>query len=154
VSREVSHPQAPISSSDDPALHVFAVDTVLKGTAQERQGVVSADFGSSCGLELSGVGPFAVFATRSDDVVGDQYAADLCGGTAPVDATLAADLATLAASPVNPAPSDAPQPGAAGPTAPQPAASSVLVAPLAASAALVLLLAGLLLRRRARRRSR
>jgi hypothetical protein len=43
-----------------PALHVFAVDTVFKGTAHEQQGVVSPMSGATCGLELAGEGPFAL----------------------------------------------------------------------------------------------
>lgn len=148
VSREVSHPPGPIASSDDPALHVFAVETVFKGTAEERQGVVSADFSSSCGLELSGDGPFVVFATRSADVADDQYAADLCGGSGPVDETLAAELTALAGPSTDPAPPSDPVPEAA-PTPRQPAASPPPWPAIAATAALVLLVGGLLLRRRA-----
>ena len=118
VSRE--EPRGRLTSSADPALHVFAVDTVFKGTARERQGVVSPVSGATCGLELSGEGPFVVFATRSADLGGmrfttladDQYAAFLCGGTAPSTPALAAELAALADSP--PGPSAAPLPGAAG----------------------------------------
>jgi hypothetical protein len=91
VSREVSHPHSPVLSSTDPTLHVFAVDSVFKGSAAQRQGVVSADSGASCGLELSGDGPFVVFANRE----GAQYTASLCGGSAPLTAALEADLRAL-----------------------------------------------------------
>jgi hypothetical protein len=101
-------------------LHVFAVDTVFKGAAHERQGVVSPVSGATCGLELSGEGPFVVFATRSADLGGmrftslaeDQYAAFLCGGTAPSTPALEAELGALADVP--PGSSAAPLPGAAG----------------------------------------
>jgi hypothetical protein len=79
VSREVSGG----SVSSDPALHVLAVTEVYKGSAHAEQGVVSAASGGSRGLELTGEGPLAVFATRSVDVAGDQYRADLCGGHGP-----------------------------------------------------------------------
>jgi lactam utilization protein B len=80
VSREEP---ATVTSSADPALHVFAVDTVYKGTVHQSQGVISPVSGATCGLELTGDGPFVVFATRSADLgVGeftrlaeDQYAA-------------------------------------------------------------------------------
>ncbi len=62
LSRTVSHPDWPTMSSADPALDVFATDTVFKGEVHEQQGVVSAAEGASCGLELSGDGPFVVFA--------------------------------------------------------------------------------------------
>jgi hypothetical protein len=104
VSREVSHPNAPVFSSADPALHVFAVDSVFKGSAAERQGVVSAAEGATCGLELSGEGPFVVFANRD----GGRYTASLCGGSAPLTAALEADLRALAPAS---APSAAPRPG-------------------------------------------
>jgi hypothetical protein len=154
VPREVTHPGAPISSSGDPALHVFTVDAVFKGNVHERQGVVSADAGASCGLELSGPGPFVVFAFHSDDVAADQFTADLCGGTARADAGLEAELAALAALHGSPPSSADPLPGAAGAPAPQRTASSVPVAALAGTAAIVLLVTGLLLRRRAVRSGR
>ena len=91
VSREVSGG----SVSSDPALHVLAVTEVYKGSAYAEQGVVSAASGGSRGLELTGEGPLAVFATRSVDVAGDQYRADLCGGTAPAGG-LREEVATLA----------------------------------------------------------
>ena len=106
VSREVSHPNAPVVSSADPALHVFAVESVFKGSAAQRQGVVSAAEGATCGLELSGEGPFVVFATRD----GAQYTASLCGGSAPLTAALEADLRALAPAA---GPSTAPRPGPA-----------------------------------------
>ncbi|MDK3255473.1 hypothetical protein [Blastococcus capsensis] len=120
-SRSVDQPPGPIGSSTDPALHVFGVDTVFKGTAHERQGVVSPESGASCGLELTGDGPFAVFATR-DATLGEtpftalaegQYAAFLCGGTAELTPALEAELRALAA-PGEAAREAAPRTGAAG----------------------------------------
>jgi hypothetical protein len=118
VSREEP---APMTSSADPALHVFAVDTVFKGTAHEEQAVLSPVSGATCGLELVGEGPFVVFASRSTDLGGepfaaladDQYVAFLCGGTAPLTPALEAELTALSPAP---APSEEPPaPGAAGP---------------------------------------
>lgn len=144
VSREVSHPNAPVFSSADPALHVFAVDSVFKGSAAEHQGVVSADSGATCGLELSGTGPFVVFANSDAALPAGEYAASLCGGSGPLTAALEADLRELGPAA---GPSAEPRPGAAG------------VAPvdgpgpwpwLAGGA--VVLVAGALVRRRRRRR--
>jgi hypothetical protein len=141
VSREEP---APMTSSADPALHVFAVDTVFKGTAHEAQGVLSPVSGATCGLELVGEGPFVVFASRSTDLGGepfatladDQYAAFLCGGTAPLTPALEAELTAL--SP-RPAPSEEPPvPGAAGPAD----AGSALPGPAIAAAVALGLVVG------------
>jgi hypothetical protein len=113
VSRQVTHPDGDIHSSGDPAVHVFAVDAVFKGDVHERQYVVSPDSGASCGLELSGDGPFVVFATKASGTANspltgheDQYAAFLCGGTGPADAAVEAELGVLAGAPATPLPGD------------------------------------------------
>jgi hypothetical protein len=99
VSRTVTHPAEPMRSSADPALHVFAVDAVYKGDVLATQGVVSADAGASCGLELQGNGPFIVFGSRDDFVDvrpgPGQFAASLCDGTTAVTPALRAQVATL-----------------------------------------------------------
>jgi hypothetical protein len=138
VSRE--EPRGTIISSADPALHVFAVDTVVKGTAHEQQGVLSPVSGATCGLELTGEGPFVVFATRSTDLGGgpfatladDQYAAFLCGGTAPLTPALEAELAAVTPSSPD-ADEGTPLPGAAG----MAAAGSALPGPAIAAAVAV-----------------
>ena len=95
VSREVV-PRVPgLRSSDDPAVHVFAVQTVLKGTASARQEVVSADSSASCGLALAGDGPFLVHAGEDPGGPPGQLTATLCGGTAPADAALVAEVQSL-----------------------------------------------------------
>ena len=98
LSREVQHPAGAVHGSDDPAVHVFALDVRYKGTASARQQVVSPDSGASCGLELTGDGPFLVFATDPADAPEGQLAAGLCGGTAPSTPELTAEVAQLAAS--------------------------------------------------------
>lgn len=99
-SREVSHPPGDLRSSTDPAVHVFAVETVFAGAVTERQEVVSPDSGASCGLELSGTGPYVVFGTRSAEpgvpLAEGQYEASLCGGTAPLTPELEEELRSLA----------------------------------------------------------
>jgi len=153
--RLVSRQEPPtITSSADPALHVFAVDTVYKGTAHESQGVLSPVSGSTCGLELTGEGPFVVFATRSAALGGgpfasltvDQYAAFLCDGSAPSSPQLEAELAALAARPPSPGLPATPLPGGAGI---EPAGANPLLPALVGVGAVVALVAaGLLIRRR------
>jgi hypothetical protein len=95
VSREVV-PRVPgLNSSDDPAVLVFAVQTALKGTASERQEVVSADSSASCGLALEGDGPFLVHAGHVPGGPPGQLTATLCGGTVPADAALVAEVRSL-----------------------------------------------------------
>lgn len=99
VSREVEHPDDPVRSSSDRAVHVFAVDTLYKGTAFPRQVVVSADSGASCGLELQGDGPFLIVATSPADAPEGQLAADLCGGSAQLTPELEAEVQAVVAVP-------------------------------------------------------
>ncbi|SET87376.1 hypothetical protein [Geodermatophilus poikilotrophus] len=119
------------------ALHVFAVDTVYTGAVSARQGVLSPSSGASCGLELSGEGPFLVFAAHEDG----RLAADLCGGTAAWTPGAAAEVQMLTGA-------TAPEPGSAGTELPGGPSGTTLEAAVA-----VLLVAvfagGLLLRRRA-----
>ena len=152
VSRE--EPSGPIVSSADPAVHLFAVESVFKGSVQDRQVVVSPMSGATCGLELAGAGPFVVFATRSTDLGGesfttlteDQYAAFLCDGTASWTPALDAELVALAGPP--------PGPASAAPAAPLPGAAATgrqcpdLLVPLAGAGAVVLALGAVLLLRR------
>jgi len=140
-------------SSTDAALHVFTVDSVFKGTAHREQGVVSPRSGASCGLELSGDGPFVVFATRSAHLGGGafteladgQYAASLCGGTAPATSGLEAELEALASLPADPGITNDPLPGGAGL---EPASSSRMMPAVAGVGAVLVLAAGALLLRR------
>ncbi len=156
VSRE--EPAAPVTSSADLALHVFAVDAVAKGAVAERQEVLSPWSGASCGLELTGEGPVVVFATRTPDSylgsaaieLGDgQYYAYLCGGTAPLTPQLAAELGTLrpvAATATAPSPVAPVEPQAAA--TPAPDRGGPPVALLGAGAAVLAAAGALLLRRR------
>jgi hypothetical protein len=133
VSRD--EPDRPVISSADPALHVFAVDAVAKGAVSERQEVLSPLSGASCGLELTGDGPVAVFATRTADsylsspgpgLEDGQYYANLCGGSAPLTPRLEAELGPLRpvaagtvpepATPVEPRAAATPAPDRDGPT--------------------------------------
>jgi hypothetical protein len=85
-------PRSGVVSSSDPERFIFVVDRVYKGSAGREQSVVTAMEGASCGLEISGRGPFIVFARRDRpegvaDWVDDELSADLCGGTRVLWAT-------------------------------------------------------------------
>lgn len=86
-----SLPPAELVSSGDPERFIFAVERVYKGTAFGRQSVVTRMDGASCGLEISGSGPFIVFADHDaenpvpEGVDGELYA-NLCGGSRALDA--------------------------------------------------------------------
>lgn len=157
-----TEPNDLITSSADPALHVFAVDAVAKGAVSERQEVLSPVSGASCGLELTGEGTVVVFATRTADsylsdsgpeLEDDQYYAYLCDGSAPLTPQLEAELAAL--GPVAPPASD---PRPATPVEPRAAAATApdrdgpAAAPLVLGGAAVLLVAGVLVLRRRRAR--
>lgn len=55
----------------------FAVDRVFKGEATATQVITTSASGASCGLEISGPGPFLVFADSEQS----GLTANLCGGT-------------------------------------------------------------------------
>lgn len=84
-----------------PTVLVFAVDTVVKGEVLEQQEIVTSSDSGSCGVLLTGSGPFAVFGTRADDVSGlftlesDQYAVNQCDGTGALTPTIQAELDAL-----------------------------------------------------------
>ena len=54
-----------LSSSTDPAVLVFAVETVHKGSVAQRQGIETARSGATCGLELTQGRRALVFADGS-----------------------------------------------------------------------------------------
>ena len=89
VSRTVEHPP---ETGADPATWVFAVDRAVKGAVPEEVAVRSAESGASCGLELTGTGPFVVFAVDA----GTHLSAGLCQGTAALTPSLEGELAALA----------------------------------------------------------
>jgi len=103
-------PGNPLASADPKRL-ILEVSEVFKGQASARQSIVTARGGSSCGLELTGSGPFVVFARIKSNgitkgaVDGELYA-DLCGGTreqagTPIPAGLATGSPpTAGASPI------------------------------------------------------
>lgn len=85
---EVITPPGDTYSSTDPERFVFDVEEVYKGDVFARQSIVTAREGASCGLEISGPGPFLVFARETDSVVsgavdGELYSS-LCSGTRPL----------------------------------------------------------------------
>ena len=84
--------EEPLTSSVDPARHVFTVDGAWKGEVPERAVVLSAESGASCGLELRGNGPFVVFAGDA----GTHLDAGLCDGTTELTPAVEAELDDLA----------------------------------------------------------
>lgn len=81
---EVRRPEVMLSSMDE-SRFVFEVETVYKGEVRERQSIVTASDGASCGLELATGTRAIVFGTI--DVYGitpdaGEYGASLCNGTA------------------------------------------------------------------------
>ena len=66
-----------LSSSNDPAVLVFDVVGVHKGSVAERQGIETARSGASCGLELTQGREALVFA----DLVDGHLVGSLCGGS-------------------------------------------------------------------------
>jgi hypothetical protein len=79
VSREQPVPGSDGSwSSADPATLTFQVSRVYKGTVAARQQLTTAASGDSCGLEISGAGPFLVFANTAAT---GGLTSTLCGGT-------------------------------------------------------------------------
>lgn len=73
--------------STSPARFIFATDSVFKGEAYDRQSVVTAGSGASCGLEIRPGTTTLVFAKiggRSGLVEG-ELTSDLCTGTRAVD---------------------------------------------------------------------
>lgn len=83
---EIVTPEGGTYSSADPERFLFEVDEVFEGTVYAEQAVVTARDGMSCGLEISGPGPFVVFAYAGSDGVttgaleGELYS-NLCSGS-------------------------------------------------------------------------
>jgi hypothetical protein len=140
------------------AEHYAGADTVSTGRLTSREvlhpagpTVVSAESGASCGLELTGNGPFLVFAARDD---GGVLRADLCGGTAPLTAELAAEVEALGGSAAPPSPGTSDVAGPIDPAMEDDSAPRSTALAREIGAALLALVAGILVvrsRRRARR---
>jgi hypothetical protein len=97
----------------------FAVARVFKGQVTATQVVTSASSGGSCGVQLTGPGPFVVFAQAEPT----GLTADLCGGTRSGSAP--AGLGPGQAPLPNPAARpDSASPSAAPPDAENPRAGS------------------------------
>jgi hypothetical protein len=82
---EIIPPAVPSGSSGAPERFVFEVDEVFKGDVRARQTVVTYAGGATCGLELSGLGPFLVFASTDSPIelgVEDgELSSNLCSGS-------------------------------------------------------------------------
>lgn len=91
--------------SGGPARYVFAVDEVYEGEVTARQTVLTPPDGASCGFELSGAGPFLVFAFSDSEITsaaGDgELHSHLCSGTRPLAAGgLSVELASSPPIPI------------------------------------------------------
>jgi hypothetical protein len=88
---EVITPGGTSYSSADPERFVFEVDEVFRGEVFAHQSVVTARDGASCGLEISGPGPFLVFAVTDDAFTGGavdgELYSNLCSGTRELAST-------------------------------------------------------------------
>ena len=154
IDRRIGQPSGAATISTQMAVWTFEVSRVYKGTVSRRQEIATAMSGASCGLELSGPGPFLVFARRPNDPVakswwGDrqldpgQYVSHLClgsralsdGGEPTVDGP----------PPSSPAPAPSPAPA----SSPGPAGVATGIGALAAVVAAALGVAVLRKRRRA-----
>lgn len=154
IDRRIGQPSGAATISTQMAVWTFEVSRVYKGAVSRRQEIATAMSGASCGLELSGPGPFLVFARRPNDPVakswwGDrqldpgQYVSHLClgsralsdGGEPTVDGP----------PPSSPAPAPSPAPA----SSPGPAGVATGVGALAAVVAAALGVAVLRKRRRA-----
>jgi hypothetical protein len=106
-------------ASSPPAVHLFAVDTVLKGDVLERQEIVAPADPGSCGLGRLGDEPYAVFASRAEHggrlftLDPGQYSTHMCSGTAPLTPALQAELLAVPGLAPPSAPVAAPQAEAA-----------------------------------------
>lgn len=84
---DVVRPTVMVSSTDETRF-VFAIDRIFKGEAHRTQSVVTASDGASCGLEITGSGPFLVFARAEGDGIVDpddgEFSSSLCSGTRPL----------------------------------------------------------------------
>lgn len=78
--------------SSGPITITFATTRVYKGEVSATQPIVTAGDGAACGLELSGSGPFLVYASRSEAYGEETLSAGLCGGTRAVDKGVPAAL--------------------------------------------------------------
>jgi len=81
----VADAEGAVFSSSDPERFVFEVETVFKGEVTSRQTVVTPRGGESCGLEISGPGPYLVFAFDDSELTSGAGAGELyshlCSGT-------------------------------------------------------------------------
>ena len=86
-----------VVSSADPERFVFDVRDVFKGEVRATQTVLTPTSGASCGFEISGPGPYLIFAfddsTLTSGAEDDELYSHLCSGTrALADGGLATNL--------------------------------------------------------------
>lgn len=76
------------TSTVSPVHYEFAPSVLYKGEVANPQTVTTPQSGASCGVELSGAGPFLVFTSLPADGDAESGALqmNMCGGTRPIDA--------------------------------------------------------------------
>ncbi len=86
---QVRRPSGAVFSRAGAERFVFDVDVVYKGEASATQSVLTPRGGDGCGLDLSGPGPFLVFAGTEPvlDLEGEdgELYSTLCSGTRSLD---------------------------------------------------------------------
>ncbi len=76
ISVTITHPRAPLFSSDDPLEAVFQVETVYKGRLTERATVRTVASSASCGYEFQPGQRYTVFAQSRDGALSTH----MCSG--------------------------------------------------------------------------
>lgn len=107
----VADTEGPVFSSSDPERFAFEVETVFKGEVTSRQTVVTPRGGESCGFEISGPGPFLVFAFDDSEMTSGAGAGELyshlCSGTrALVEGDVPINFTSAPPASANDTPSD------------------------------------------------
>ncbi|NHB85276.1 hypothetical protein G7085_13265 [Tessaracoccus sp. HDW20] len=110
----IDEPSNP-SSSTDATVYTIELDRIWKGEALSRIEVASPNNSASCGLSGFSEGQEIVLFAGHDDIMGeatDTWQANICGGTAPLDEAVTAELTTVLGAPSTVTPS-VPAPGRA-----------------------------------------
>ena len=100
-------------SSTGATVYTVDLDRLWKGEAPARIEVESPSSSASCGLSGFSEGQQIVLFAGHDDIMGtatDTWQANVCGGPAPLDDAVTAELTTALGVPSTPEP-EAPRPG-------------------------------------------
>lgn len=153
----VAETEGAVFSSSDPERFVFDVETVFKGEVTGRQTVVTPRGGESCGFEISGAGPYLVFAFDDSGLTSGAEAGELyshlCSGTRPLaDGDVPVDFTSAPPVSANDTPSES-RPSQESATAVEGDGGTTPWVLLVAGAGFILLVAGAIRRARTSWRS-